>query len=579
MEKPPQFIKEFSSEESPEERDKVAKEIKDKRSEYFVGKESRAAREEELEETTSEREQILGEKLETLADLKKEINELESSKLKKILNNFQLNKLRADVAIGERTYEELKEQQDLEIAEQEAILEKSKSKEESSALEEARAMLSDFYREQKEKWAKTEYSKEDIMKNFSEEHLASLSIEDYELLLQRFHGEMVAHVTRQGIRDHVGHMWHIDGKGAYTDSFMRMIEDGRLRSSLGVYLVEKEKEQAIAEFLGLEDFKTKEEALKVLEELTQEKQGASGSYTDRAAIHFATEEVADSYYGSEQGNEIFIAYPSAHVASQYYFSGQLSEDGGGYWNDQWVWANEERGMDLNAGLIFIPEETRVDKKTGSRYELDKDNNPVKNLEYRAAFKRVVESAHFVSFSDEVIEIDAKFSACTDRKDPNLSEKDLKILEKLEPFRQKLEQEFGIKDKRLQFAILNYNNLSMIRSIEEKSKDEIDEIIENAMREEGILYQEAKDTISSKEFWEAHFSKDPAKKPSKIIYYKGTNPTRALKQWRKEKGIDQKASDKNVGFSERNIQPGKPQATAGMDRFKVLAEQVIENYFL
>ena len=32
----------------------------------------------------------------------------------------------------------------------------------------------------------------------------------------------------------------------------------------------------------------------------------SGGYTDRMAIHFAVEEVADDYYGSEKGNEIFV---------------------------------------------------------------------------------------------------------------------------------------------------------------------------------------------------------------------------------------------------------------------------------
>ncbi|MDI6734505.1 MAG: hypothetical protein QMD50_03410 [Patescibacteria group bacterium] len=407
MEKPPQFIKEFSKEESPEERQQAAQAIRAKRAEHFTEKRAQTERQTELQQATSERERVLAEKLEAVRGLENEITEFSTSRLGKILNYFQLQKLRADVAVGQRTYEELKQQQDTEIAEQQAVSEKLGSEETPPALQETKAMLANFYNEQKEKWARSEYIKEDIIKNFSEEHLASLSLEDYALLLKRFPEEMVAHVTRQGIRDHIGHVYHIAGEGAYADGFMKMVEDGRLRSPLGVYLVEGEKEQAIARFLHLDNFKTREEALSYLATFTSDRQGDAGSYVDRMAVHFATEEVADCYYGSEKGNEIFVVYPSAYIASQYYFSGQLNESGGGYWNDQWVWANEERGMDLNAGLVFIPEEARVDRKHGSRYELDENRNPIKNSEYQDAFRKVVDSPNFHDFANQAMEITGK----------------------------------------------------------------------------------------------------------------------------------------------------------------------------
>ena len=135
---------------------------------------------------------------------------------------------------------------------------------------------------------------EDITKYFSEEHLASLSLEDYKTLLKRFPSEMVAHVTRQGIRDHTGMVYHLAGAGEYVDGFMKMLEDGRLRSPLGVHLAEKEKMDAVSKFLNLSGFKNKEDALDYVNSLTNENvQGESGSYTDRMAVHFATEEVAD----------------------------------------------------------------------------------------------------------------------------------------------------------------------------------------------------------------------------------------------------------------------------------------------
>ena len=410
--------------------------------------------------------------------------------------------------------------------------------------------------------------------------MASLSLEDYVLLLKRFPREMVAHVTRQGIRDHVGHMFHTGGKGEYADGFMKIAEDGRLRSPLGIYLMENEKEQAIARFLQLDGLKNKEEALSRLASLVDENREPSGSYEDRMAIHFATEEVADMYYGSEKGNEIFVAYPSAYIASQYYFDGQLNRSGGGYWNDQWVWANEERGMDLNAALVFIPEEAKVDKKNGSRYELDEDKNPVKNSEFQTAFMRVSDSADFHDFANQVMEITGRLNQHWD--EPNLSRTNQDLLEKLEPFRTQLEQKFGITDRRLQFSILNYHNLF---NLDVHKKDpardpfhSVGSIIDGALEKEGILLSEAKETISSREFWESYFSENPAKRPSKIIYYKGTSPTNALWQWRKEQGLVKEAKDKDVGFPERHIQRNAPEATSGLDRFRILAEKVIEDHF-
>lgn len=574
-EKPPQFIKEFSKEESPEERQQAAQAIKAKRAESFAEKHTQTERQSELQQTTSERERVLAEKIESIGNLENEITELSTSRFGKILNYFQLRKLRADIAVGQKTYEELEQQQNTEITKQQEISGKLESKEISPALQEAKVILENFYKNQKKKWAQSEHTKEDITKYFSEENLSSLSLEDYTLLLKRFPREMVAHVTRQGIRDHVGMVYHTAGEGAYANGFMKMLEDGRLRAPLGVYLIENEKEQAIAKFLHLDNFQNKEEALNYLATLTNAQESGPGSYMDRMSVHFATEEVADCFYGSEKGNEIFIAYPSAYIASQYYFNGQLNKSGGGYWNDQWVWANEEKGMNLKAGLVFIPEEARVNKETGSRYELDESKNPIKNIGYQTAFRKVIDFPDFHDFANQVMKITGKLNQHWD--EPNLSSKNQELLKELEPLRQKLKQEFGITDKRLQYAILDYQNLFSL-DIHKKDQQKVDSIINEALKKEGILFSEAENTISSKEFWETYFAKDITKKPSKIIYYKGSDPTNALWQWRTKQGVDKKAQNKDIGFSERHIKRSAPQATAGLDRFKTLSKKVIEDYF-
>lgn len=577
MEKTPRFIKEFSKEKSLQEREQTARDIREKREQYFVEKKDLSERQAKLQESANNRELVLVQRLEAINDLRNEISELTNSGISKILNYFKLKKLQADLAVGQKTYEELKQQQNFDKEEQLAHSDNLETKEASLATQEPQKILDNFYQNQKEKWVQSEYTKEDITKYFSEKNLSALSVDDYILLLKRFPREMVAHVTRQGVRDHVGMMYHTAGDGEYADGFLKMIDDGRLRSPLGVYLTENEKEKAIARFLHLDKLGNKDEALSHLATLTDVQQYESGSYADRMAIHFATEEVADSYYGSEKGNEIFIVYPSAFIASQYYFNGQLKEGSSGYWNDQWIWANEEHGIDLNAGLVFIPEEARVDRTTGSRYKLDENKNPIKNLEYVNIFKKVFDSDEFDDFAKQVMEITGRLSK---RDELNLLPSERELFNKLEPFRQKLENNYGIKDRRLQNSIFDYHTLLSLGGLKNEPINTLtpESIIEESLEKSGILFTEAKNTISSKQFWEEYFAKNQSKRPSKIIYYKGEDPTEALRQWRKEHGIEKTTEDNSLGFSERNISRDDPKAVAGLDRFKNLAEKIIEDYF-
>jgi hypothetical protein len=370
-------------------------------------------------------------------------------------------------------------------------------------------------------------------------------------------------------------MYHTAGDGKYADGFKNMVNDGQLRSPLGVHLIEEEKEKAIAKFLRLDEFENKEEALKNLNNMTDPISESSGSYVDRMAIHFATEEVADCYYGSEKGNEIFIAYPSAYISSQYYFNGQLNQAGGGYWNDQWVYANEEKGIGLNAGVVFIPEGVNVDKETGSRYELDKDNNPIKNENYIKTIRTLINSDGFNDFAKQAMDITGKSDNITP--------------ESLEPLIKKLEKDFNITDSRIQRVILDYQNLfdiSVIKKEEQLLSNEpnplrnINSTIESILKNEGILFKETANKIDSKEYWESYFNKNIKSKPAHIVYYKAESPTEALNKWKEENGLNKKALDSNIGFSENRItQLDAPQATAGMDRFKVLAEKIINDYYL
>jgi len=522
VEKTPKFIREFSKEESPEERKQVAQAIRAERRENFAYKQDLEAKQNELQNTANN-EHFLIEELNKLDKLENEISEIALSKTEKMLN--------------------------------------------------------DFYENQKNKWVNSEYKKDEITKYFSESNLSSLSLEEYILLLKKFPSEMVAHVTRQGIRDHIGHSYHTAGMGAYSSGFMKMLKDGCLKSPLGVYLVEKEKEKAIAKFFHLDLLEDKNEAMENFNRFFNIEGGAgSGNYLDRTAIHFAAEEVADTYYGSEKSNEIFIVYPSAFIASQYYFKGNLKAGDEGQHNDQYVWANEEKGMNLNAGIIFIPKDTKVDKKTGSRYEIDESGNPIENIEFLNRIKEVVDSNDFHNFVEQVRIISS----------PYLGEETEK---KLEPYRKRLGNEFNVTDYRLQQVFLgehnNLWNLDFKKKCQEEKKDLPDEyhflpLEKEILQNEGILYQEAIDTINSKEFWEIYFKKNAEIKPSKIVYYKEDSPTRALSEWKDKSGLWKKGNDSSIGFQEHqlyyNKADNKTLVTSGMNRFKDLAEKVIEDYY-
>ena len=105
MEKQPRFIKEFSKEESPEERQQAAQAIKTKRAEHFAEKRIQTEKQIELQRATGERERALTEQLEAIRNLENEITELSTSGLRKIFNYFKLRKLRADITVGQRNYD------------------------------------------------------------------------------------------------------------------------------------------------------------------------------------------------------------------------------------------------------------------------------------------------------------------------------------------------------------------------------------------------------------------------------------------------------------------------------------------
>lgn len=527
-------------------------------------------------------------KTENMKNLDKNIEEMSATLPSKIANYFKLRKARQEMTTAFAQSQE--SEYSKEVVEPRARVEAEQLENETNTpadLSDAKRIVDTFYKSEAKRWTEGPYTPEEVREHFSEENLASLSMSEYVQTLRRFPSEMVTHVTRQGIRDHTGHMYHQEGVGGYQDGFMRIVQDGRLRSPFGAALTEKVEGEQFESFLHLDVYDTEEAALAHVEEMIDPKSDPKGSYADRAAVHFAAQEVADAYYGAESGNEIFLAYPSLHIASEYYFKGTPAEGGGGQWNDVWVWANEERGLDVNAGIVFIPAETQVDPETGSRYELDEKGQPVEIMANIELLKKIADAEDLSELAREsghlrFVASEADEHARYDYKNPEAKEEALAAHNVLDKFRERIGKKFGITDERLLNAILNTDNLYALSSGKEGTSALLDSSVRNILRDNSLLYETPKQTVTSQDFWKGYFSRAPDKRPSKVVYYKGQDPTKALYDWRKSNGIKRRIEpgvhSAEMGMPEKRVSASSEVARAGSDRFRSLALKAVHSHF-
>lgn len=555
----PGFIREFSKENSKEERDVFAEKIRTERTEHAH---ERWAQDESAEQ---------------IKQLEQRLNEYNSDSFTgKIRDYLKMKAVKQSLGIAQS---------------QKAALDESIAS--RNPNESGMNAIAALYEDEKKKWASAEYGKEDIAKYFTEENLASLSLEDYALLMKRFPSEMVTHVTRQGIRDHTGMVYHTAGAGEFQDGFNLMTQDGRLRSPLAVNLAEAQKQNEILKMLNWQtlggELKTPQNRIEAQERLAD----WISNYTDRNAVHFAAECVGDHYYGSERGNEIFVAYPSVFIAAQYHFgyrplTGGVEE----MHNDVWVWDTEQRGMNLDAAIVFLPKNARVDAHTGSRYKISPEGKPIPHESIPTVMAWVT-SPEFIKMSEaiqeatgqirwyeyppiEQMEEIAESSNVGSRRD---------VAKKLLPIKRSLESA-GITDPRILKQIMTYSAARNLYFALQREKDEpyfgdgyhVHQAVKSILEDAGTPYVEAKETISSEEYWEKKFLEHPEKRPSKIVYYEGEDPGAAMRKWQEENGLVKKAKDEYIGFPEHHVDTESNEAQSGINRFKSLMQKAIDDRF-
>ena len=227
--------------------------------------------------------------------------------------------------------------------------------------------------------------REFIEKNFTAEHLASLSLEEYITLLQQVPARFVTHATRHGFRDRTSHH-NYDADPSFHSGFKNLLQDKAVRSILdndfqGQYTRENVEKSKITENLNdnggynrIDQFLNDKKHMNIISE-----------FADKNAVHGTLDFVADHYYGTEGGNSIFVVHPAAFIASQYRVTTQGQSVPDGFYtnkdkrhddkNDLWMMRKtDNRGvLPIDSGIVFIPANTRVDPKTGSKYATGTDS--------------------------------------------------------------------------------------------------------------------------------------------------------------------------------------------------------------
>ncbi len=532
------LIRDFSKDESQDERDALAGAIKVQR------------KEERIEASRIE-------------NLTKELNNLEATTFSKVSNFLKILRLKAELNGS-----------------------KDPNTENISEFEEPKKLIENFYRRQEEKWAKAPVTKEDIEKYFDPEYLAALSIDDYGKVLARFGGGMVTHVTRQGIRDHadMGMMGHFGGMGEMHNGFKGILQDKKMKYNLAFLLAEDQKDEKIADYFGFDKCKSKEEALNILDSFTSEKmQHFVGSFVDMHGPHFAVRTVSNRFYGAEEGNDIFYAYPSYMIASNYYHrrDPHIPMDASNY-NDLWVYLRDDDEIKLDSGIVFIPEKVEVDPRTGSRYEVTEEGKAIPDQQLIDKLKGLVANDEFQSFAkvakEQIGTLRHRYSEIKKRGAYGKeAEHALSVLNSLSERLKNMDN--SLTEAEIE-VLLDYR-LLMDLSLSEGGEEDV--TLSKRLADLGMYYKKSQINVQSKEYWEQYFAKHSDQRPNKVVYYKEGDPTEALLNWESSVGVRRNVNN-TIPFKEKQIldktlESSVPEEiTEDLRKFRSMVIEVIDRRF-
>lgn len=367
-------------------------------------------------------------------------------------------------------------------------------------------------------------SKEEQDKYLSEETLVSMDMDDYLLLVKRLSGHYVSHVTRYGIREQTFMSTgggHTKSKGEFIDNFTQILETKKLNSFFTNLLDKTDyAKEVIKDYIAVlkehdRDISKEEILDKVSSRLLGDVMPSGTRKGDKSGFHVGVNDILSHYYGSEINYDIYFYYPAEVVAKNYYHDISLkaypNARNSDWYNDQIIFT-QGKGIPVDAGICCIPESIEVDKNTGSQYKLDENMKPILDS---------VTQNHIEFFREEGGEYGLFRKILDQLKDTKKDQKN-----KSEELQRVSEE---LKFKNYDIFLKFYENYRRTNGCD----------LERFYKQNQMIYikPEKEKLVTSKEFWENYFNKNPDKKPNKIIY-SGKFITYSHTDEKKEKVMDE-----------------------------------------
>ncbi|MDR1102029.1 MAG: hypothetical protein LBL34_06750 [Clostridiales bacterium] len=247
---------------------------------------------------------------------------------------------------------------------------------------------------QKDEFVPPTLDVEKMNKTFRIDNLKQADMQTYIENLREFPFGMLTHCTRQGVRDHTKDhgefLAHTAYMGDFADGFKQMLGSGALLSHAEIAMREGHLDNDPYKFYQALNVLMENQFDGPATEIPADPQAVAEmindcnermnlqlkniqdfAFMDPLSVHVAVENVLDESYGAEKGNEIFAVFPTALGASECHMETHWQYGGGDHMlNDLALMPKQPGGLPLEAGLIFIPENARVNPRNGSLYEVD-----------------------------------------------------------------------------------------------------------------------------------------------------------------------------------------------------------------
>lgn len=222
---------------------------------------------------------------------------------------------------------------------------------------------------------------EEREKYLSTESMEKMSLEDYLSLVKRLSGEAFYHVTRYGVRENTFMSTgggHTQGEGSFVDGLTPLLKDGNINSTTSTIIKDLSKVKSVVDKETIENFKKDG---KSVDEVVDKIMASYGTeyFLDRESTHFSYGKELHNMYGGEKGYKFYFYYPVEYILQNDFYQstreGQIQIGNGYYHNKRGIDQqyndfeifNFGKGVPINAGVLCIDADIRVDPKTGSQY--------------------------------------------------------------------------------------------------------------------------------------------------------------------------------------------------------------------